>query len=541
MAGAECQSARAAVFAVFSDVLLFPSMIWIVFAVAFPPLRSRMLVRMGLPASDLPVDGLAGIDLQRKLQEVTYSELSAADGADAARLRSDGPRPARLARQSVTVSSYYGVLTRGNEAGTRVFCKAYSSAQPQGVPTEPTSSSTPPDALAALEAALASDGRSAPSLAAEMADNEFAAHTRLQKWLQAESALTRSLGSSVRGGGETRPQQVRRLLGRLRSATGPDGARVILLVFLWGWGEQVRMALPTRAPPTVASWLVSRTRGDTPSSKMWDRSVPLRAARQRGKFVRAVTRDALQGLACLHAAGVVHGGLTPACVLISTDDDRRGEAVSAQLGELAFAREARSLAAVCRADAMDEAGGEDKSADPLGTGLAERAKQAGAGSAAERVAFGEAEDVFEFGMLLLVACIVGCAPPAPRGVSGSTAGSGPASELGLRSLAEGAFGGRKGGVEVGRLREYLEAEDGLRLGGSGGVELLSEAPARPPAPSGKEGGMAGGMAARLRNAGGGERGRGGWEGSGWSLLEQLLGPWRQRPTAAEALRHGFWE
>lgn len=60
------------------------------------------------------------------------------------------------------------------------------------------------------------------------------------------------------------------------------------------------------------------------------------------------------------------------------------------------------------------------------------------------------------------------------------------------------------------LREYLDADEGLRVGGVGGVELL--------------------------DAGGPEG------GSGWDLLSRLLHPeWAERPSAAEALEHPFWD
>ena len=64
------------------------------------------------------------------------------------------------------------------------------------------------------------------------------------------------------------------------------------------------------------------------------------------------------------------------------------------------------------------------------------------------------------------------------------------------------------GVDVPQLREYLDADDGLRVGGVGGVELLDT---------------------------------GGAGSSGWDLLALLLHPeWAERPSAAEALAHPFF-
>jgi hypothetical protein len=58
------------------------------------------------------------------------------------------------------------------------------------------------------------------------------------------------------------------------------------------------------------------------------------------------------------------------------------------------------------------------------------------------------------------------------------------------------------------LRDFLDADDGLRLGGVGGVDVLDT---------------------------------GGAGKSGWDLLAALLAPdWEQRPTAEEALKHPFW-
>ena len=72
--------------------------------------------------------------------------------------------------------------------------------------------------------------------------------------------------------------------------------------------------------------------------------VPVKAARQRGKFVRAALRDALRGLDALHAAGLVHQGLGPSAVLLSTEDDfNKGSAARGALQELGFARDAASL------------------------------------------------------------------------------------------------------------------------------------------------------------------------------------------------------
>lgn len=64
----------------------------------------------------------------------------------------------------------------------------------------------------------------------------------------------------------------------------------------------------------------------------------------------------------------------------------------------------------------------------------------------------------------------------------------------------------RAGVDVTALRAYLDAEETLRIGGVGGVDVLDLA-----------------------------------DGAGWELLGMLLaGPWQERPSAAEALEHRFW-
>eukprot|EP00966_Prymnesium_polylepis_P263544 6087714-Prymnesium_polylepis.1 len=140
------------------------------------------------------------------------------------------------------------------------------------------------------------------------------------------------------------------------------------------------MALPTSLPPTLASWALRRERGATEAQRLW-KGVPLRSAQQRGKFVREALRGALRGLEQVHLAGLLHQGLSPSAVLISSEDDRKGEAVTASLQELGFARDASSLypAFFVDVDGMDlspsgrayEEG--DTASDPLDLGLAERA------------------------------------------------------------------------------------------------------------------------------------------------------------------------
>lgn len=456
-----------------------------------------------------PIESL-GIQLQRNMGQITFSEVTAATVA-AEDVLSGRSASSTVSSGQVTVDLYYGQLTGLNVAGTRVLCKAFRAADQPASPFAPAATDLEArmrerleaslgggtSAASSLEAALDSDGRSGSSLAEAYALNEYAAHERVQLHVD---------GDVERRGGVTR------LIGRLQTVDEESGAAVTLHAFPWR-GEQVRMALPTRLPPTLASWAYLRERRETEADRVW-RGVPLRAAQQRGRFVRAALRGALEGLRTLHSCGLVHQNLSPAAVALSTDDCRKGEGVTSTLQGLEAARDARSLYcafhvnaagdALTRAGQAYEAG---DALDPLELGLAERALRSTLRPADpdERARYGVADDMREFGVLVLASFLI---PNAPAGATDT---------LRLRSLLDGAFasadgdGMRTNGVDVAALRAYLEADDGLCDAGCG----------------------VGG--ARLLDAGGDD-------GSGWDLLAKLLAcDWQDRPTAEEALRHPFWE
>jgi len=266
------------------------------------------------------------------------------------------------------------------------------------------------------------------------------------------------------------------------------------------------MALPTTLPPTLGSWASARARGTTEGTK-FDSNVPRQGLQDRGRYVRAVMQGALSGLATLHASGLLHQSLSPSAVLVSTEDDRKAEGAKGWLCELGFCRDAPSLELCYRAsdDGTSVLPAYEGTTDPLDSGLLDRAcrKCVRPGDADERGRFGRADDVREFGFLLLAAALV---PNAPAG--------GPIDALQLRTLCDGPFaayddGMPTDGVDVGRLRDYLDAEDSLRLGGVGGVDVLDV---------------------------------GGPGKSGWHLLEGLLAAnWKERPSAEEALQHPWWK
>merc|ERR1712087_68655 len=122
-----------------------------------------------------------------------------------------------------------------------------------------------------------------------------------------------------------------------------------------------------------------------------------------------------------------------------------------------------------------------------------------------RARYGRADDMREFGLLLLSTMLLPNAPPEST-----------LSLLQLRSLTDGSFaasdedGMKTDGVDVPALRAFLDADSELRTNGVGGVEMLDA----------------------------GSKGKG---GSGWDLLGMLLAAeWEDRPSATEALQHPFW-
>ena len=455
---------------------------------------------------------------QRQLGELSVAEVESV--APTAESVLDGrSQSVTVQPEAVKVGLYYGQLSGQDLSGTRVLIKVYSSTVNNAVAAARARAQAASggaeearmrerlmvtlgggDAGAggggggdddgdrrALEALLSSDGM---SLAEALAENEFAAHCRVQAAIGPASSTEKELG-------------IAGMIGRLRPEYVPGEDAVIMHAFPWK-GEGVRMALPTSLPPTLAGWVAERAAGETAGSLL-DKSSPLQAAQQRARFVRSALRDALRGLASLHAAGLLHQSLSAQAVLLSSGDDKVGEKVKGALLELGFCRDARSMALAYRAGPDGaELPRYEGVADPLDAGLLERAvlNTRRPGDAEERAAFGRADDLREFGMLVLTCFVLGNAPAGGGG--GRALG-----ELELRQLCDGAFAARADGmptdgVDTDGLRGYLDAEDGLRVGGVGGLEMLGK-------------------------------------GGGWELLTSLMhAEWDERPTAEEALAHPFW-
>jgi len=495
----------------------------------------------------LPVDDMGGFELQRKLGEGSFAEVTSGSSDVDAVLRGGGSASVSSAR--VRVGLFYGELKGLGVSGTRILVKAYSA---DGQP--PWAEEPGPDVRAKLEALFEGDGssdavgeepaaaaaaaaaleasmsgrKSSARLAEALALNEYAAHARVQR-----------TAGPAGGSDDIEKRGVTRLLGRVIEREGEGesgGSTVIMHAFPWR-GEVTRMAMPTRLPPTLGSWLVQCAQGATAGQSKW-KGVPLRAAEQRGRFARATLRGALRGLDELHRAGLVHQGLGPSAVLVSSEDCfTTGDKALGTLQELGFARDASSLypAYYVASDGLSlsdygEAveSGNAAPDDPLDLGLKERAmrRTLRPGDPFERARFARADDMREFGLLLLGALVLPNAPP------------GAIEPLQLRSLTDGAFaasdadGMKTDGVDVAGLRAYLAADDSLRVGGErdgrvGGVELLD---------AGGKSSSGGGTEADANADAGVPR------GSGWELLGRLLSAeWDERPSAEEALAHPFWE
>ena len=489
---------------------------------------------------------MGGFELQRKLGEGSFAEVTSGSSDVDAVLRGGGSASVSSAR--VRVGLFFGELKGLGVSGTRILVKAYSAdgqppwAEEPGpdvraklealfesdssseMSDEEPASASAAAAAAALEASALGGQQSAARLAEALALNEYAAHARVQR-----------TAGPAGGSDDIEKRGVTRLLGRVIEREGEGesgGSTVIMHAFPWR-GEVTRMALPTRLPPTLGSWLVQCAQGVTAGQSKW-KGVPLRAAEQRGRFARAALRGALRGLDELHRAGLVHQGLGPSAVLVSSEDCfATGDKARGTLQELGFARDASSLypAYYVAADGLSlsdygEAveSGNAAPDDPLDLGLTERAmrRTLRPGDPFERARFARADDMREFGLLLLCALVLPNAPP------------GALEPLQLRSLTDGAFaasdadGMKTDGVDVAGLRAYLAADDSLRVGGErdgrvGGVELLD----------------AGGQ-----SSGGGDADAdaGVPRGSGWELLGRLLSAeWAERPSAEEALAHPFWD
>lgn len=78
---------------------------------------SPLVLAARRPVMRAPIDGLQGVDMQRRLGELTFSELT----SELPVLGSITPPRASLEPGAAVVGLYYGQLSRGEMAGTRVY------------------------------------------------------------------------------------------------------------------------------------------------------------------------------------------------------------------------------------------------------------------------------------------------------------------------------------------------------------------------------------------------------------------------------------
>ena len=218
-----------------------------------------------------PSRSLVGVDSQRVLSTLRYGVVTTSDPDPEALL--SGRAAAKLGREEVTVSLAFGQLTRGDAAGTRVLIKEYRADQTPQTPTEiaraqleGSLSGAPPGGLDQLEVALRvrrplgrvdrrGDGR-----------ERICGHLRLQP----PGGPTRRTATAASCQAARWSRR-----NRARSEWSSRG------------GEVTRMALPTRTPPTLATWPTS-TRAQMLSAKV-EANIPGRTCQLRGEYARALS------------------------------------------------------------------------------------------------------------------------------------------------------------------------------------------------------------------------------------------------------------
>lgn len=187
--------------------------------------------------------------------------------------------------------------------------------------------------------------------------------------------------------------------------------------------------------------------------EFWDRLDPLRPLARRGRMIRNIGRQTIEGLAYMHRNDRLHQSLGPTSVVLRNVDERIPERVEARLRDLAFGVD------------VSEAGMESKSAEvDLAEALWRRAAREGAETIAERRAYGMADDVFMAGLFLAYLSFISlCEPGTIDGPS-------------LQRLLETTFQ-----ADVQAFREYCEADERwtkavrfLDSGAGAGWSLLEE-------------------------------------------------------------------
>lgn len=280
----------------------------------------------------------------------------------------------------------------------------------------------------------------------------------------------------------------------------PPAPGGLWLVFVWeglrtaaGWEAALSRARASEPPPSALDRLAALLGGGAERAAA---SAASAAAAHRSAFAVALMCGMLRAVAAVHASGIAHRGIGPACFGVSTLDEREAASLRVRLDNFGFSmsvsQAAQDSALVRRAAlARTERGDGPASVEPP--------------TSAELSALLERDDLRALGysvLEVLLAVSESAAPdvgrPAVPAAGAPQPSAAPRMEQAtLRRLVEDVYAG-----DMGRFREYCAADARWREA----VAVLDCA----------AGGEAGGAAPSAGAGGGGAL------GPGWRLLGDLL-------------------
>lgn len=284
----------------------------------------------------------------------------------------------------------------------------------------------------------------------------------------------------------------------------PPVPGALWLIFVWeglrtaaGWPVAVRRARESEPPPGALARLAALLDGGPERAAARAAS---EAAARRAVFATALVRGMLQAVAAVHAAGVAHRGIGPACFGVSTLDEGEAAALRVRIDNFGFSlsvsQAAQDSALVRRAVLARTERPDDGAKSGGSAGLQP--------SAAELSALLERDDLRALGysvleVLLAVAESGATVPPAGAAPAPTPASARAGMEQAtLRRLIEDVFVG-----DMARFREYCAADARW----AEAVALLDRS---------SGGGAAGGATPSK------DEGKADALGAGWRLLGELL-------------------
>ena len=114
--------------------------------------------RCAPPRANIPVDNIGGMDLQRQLGQLSFSEVTSF-GRSPEDVLSGKAAQTTAGSEQVSVGLYYGELSSINVRGTRVLVKRYGSEDNRELGGRPLGEEASLEAqIATLQAALAGKG-----------------------------------------------------------------------------------------------------------------------------------------------------------------------------------------------------------------------------------------------------------------------------------------------------------------------------------------------------------------------------------------------